>query len=236
MTLIDKFTGAKAEIVAAGQGLKQLHDKLLEEITANERECDTIRTARFPDAEFIGTGLAVVDTAAAGWAREEGRAFLLALIGEDLTGVATTPPAPRMPWALDDGLPWGAQCFLFREQTKKAVRDGITALLAQGILGPAGLPRAQRAARLADLERELQALQRAEEEAVDQLQAAGFGVPHRPDVRARREREKLAAERAAEDQAYRDRVAQGRRDGTLGTPVVRQAGPRAVPSPYMERR
>jgi hypothetical protein len=134
-------------------------------------------------------------------------------------------------------MPWGARCFLFRAETKRALREGISALLATNILGAPGRPRQARAAHLAAVERELAVLKQEEERTVDQLQAIGFAaVAHREDVRQRREQERRAGEVAAKEQAYQDGLAQARQTGQLGTPQVHQAGPRAVPSPYIGRR
>lgn len=79
---------------------------------------------------------------------------------------------------------WDALCVADR---KRAVAH-LEALIA-GVDYEAGPPLAERPALLAQLTRELQELEAAEEQAVDEAVAAGVSIEHRPEVRERREQE-----------------------------------------------
>ncbi len=232
---LDTFTGTGQRIIDGAKALQAHIAKLDATITALEQKRDADQTARWPDAEFLAVSDALVDAHAEQWARDEGRAFLLSLFGEDLTGKRTTPPGPSLPWAPTEALPEGAACFFRRDAVKADYRAGITTLLATGVLGAPGLPRAQRAAHRAEQERELAEVIRVRESTPDELIALGVNIAHRPETIQRRANEARDRGKAAKAQEDAEALAQARREGRIGTPAVVSASPQAIPSPYMRR-
>jgi hypothetical protein len=193
-----KITGAKRDIESGQQLLRQGLDTAREQIGTRRAEVQHLETVLPPAGELITNAERLIDQAGQEWAKGYGHGLLLKLAGrmsvQELSGhVSTQPLRPELPFSVVEPVPFGAACFFRAADWKAAFAAAIRTLPFE-----AGPPTAERPALLERLRAELVELEGAEEKLVDELNANGITVAHRPEVIGRRDREARDRERAAE--------------------------------------
>jgi hypothetical protein len=191
--------------------LNEIHG-LRNQLTAARDALRSATASLPPDAELVEQARALVQTAGARWAEEHAGFWAGSIAGRRVVnpaGTGDTCYPGHLPPLLNDPTPFGFDCLADPERMVR----GITRLLAASP-HRRGLARAERPAALAQLQATVTALESREEARVDQVLRLGAADPritvtiaHRPDVVARRERERRAAERAQRVEAEHAKVA-----------------------------
>ena len=206
MNLLDRFKTVSREASEAArrahEGTKTTQASIAElrrAIDAKAAESVQARAALPPPAELIATAERLVDERGAQWWEKNEYAFFSGLAGHP--GFEQGRPA-ELPVPAHAPMPDGARCALEPATMKALYREAIRARRYE-----AGLPAAERPARLEQVARELAELQALEEQCVDQANEDGVRIDHRPEVSQRREterRQREAAEASAADRRQRE--------------------------------
>jgi hypothetical protein len=205
----------RTAFAAAIERAKQHIDAMRDRIRDLRQAVQNARAAYVPRAELAERIRSQVRADGEWWRKQHGGIVLARLAKpRGFTRV-------NMPWAADAGVPWGLLCA--------AAPDQAEALLTGAVAGQAyeaGPSAAERPALIERLERELAALERDEEAAVDEAEAAGVAIGHRPEVIDRRQ---MAALQQRNDE-HRIAEARARQEALERVYEQRQ---RAQPSRYL---
>jgi len=202
MSLLTKLTdipGLRRQMQAATTSVTQTLGQLREAITAKTVERDSAQNGPLPPGEVIARFEAWVDEVAQRQRKEYGVGLVIHRFG--------APPGAHIsgsPWAPSTEVTWGFAVLFFGDMLKAQFAE----LVRQTEYTPAPAL-AERAAVVARLERELAEVETTEEALVDEMNANGIMVAHRPEVTQRREAERRRreqAERSAADRRARERA------------------------------
>jgi hypothetical protein len=195
MGIVESLLGLKAKISRATSAIGDEIARLRAAIVEKRHTLKRMKNAAVPLEEIDVRIRDYVDLAGNWWLTHYGSGLIhseRALGDPDLKG------APRLPWTLNEPLPWAAYCAA----APGAAVEILTALVRR-VPFEAGPPSSARAGLVAQLEADLAALERAEEEAIDAANAAGIAIEHRADVAQRRTQE--AESRRREEESVADR-------------------------------
>jgi hypothetical protein len=187
LTMLQGFIGAHYGAAAAppvtatannGESLTDALDRTRNAIADRQSELIALKSALWPEAELRAWAAAeVARLGASGCAR--------ILFADDGRPSIDSPDAPQFaaagqPLSAPSGSAFRMLCRLFPREALRDLEEQIDGLVAAGILEGA-VPQAERPARIAALQQEIEDLERVEESFLEQAQAAGADVSRRPD-------------------------------------------------------
>jgi len=219
MNVLSKLIGLGQELQAATHTVTENLAELREAIDAKKAERDLAQHGPLPPGEVVEKFNRWVDETA-GEQREKYGASLVV----HRFGAAPRSHLGRSPWTSTTAVEWGFLAMFAGAQLKEQFSKLVKETAYQ-----AGPPAAERPAEVARLESELAELEKAEEALVDEMNAAGIHVGHRPDVVQRRE-----AARRREERIKAVRAAQAEREALIDQRHANRG--RAMPSPYLVLR
>jgi hypothetical protein len=209
MSLLKTVTDFASKLTNATAEVRNLIAERRRQIAEARHQLEHAETGPRPPAEVITEFETWVDGLAAYTAREHGFGIVAHRFGSVIPG-----PTAGSPWTPNQPMTWGWAAYFLGEQLKRRFAD-----LVRGVEYEPGPPAAERPTRIAELREQLAALEREEEQLVDDAEQAGVRIDHRPEVLQARETERRAKareEQAAADRAAREKLLNERHERRIG--------------------